>query len=359
MHICYLAHSSSSHTRKWTSYMLGRGYRVTVLSLTDAPVECSRFVHLRSALGKMAGLPFLVERARREIAADPPDILHAHYSRSNGLIGALTGFHPFVLSVWGTDIYQVPRQSPWWRAATKYVCAKADHVCATSENLASETRRYCPDKQIVITPFGIDCARFSPAPNAGAHEFVFGTVKSLDYRYGVDTLIRAFAVASREWRWPTAPRLLIVGRGPHESGLRRLAKEAAVPHAIEFRGYVEHCRVPEVLREMDVFISVSVVNESFGVSALEASACGLPVIASRVPGFVETVQDNLTGIIVAPGDVAETAAAMLRLAADDGLRHSYGAAGRRWVEARYDWRHNAVIMEDLYARILRSCALSC
>src|SRR5690606_14490213 len=100
-------------------------------------------------------------QVKRIIREFKPDILHAHYASSYGLIGALSSFHPFVLSVWGADIYNFPHISPLHNAIIRYNIRKADMILSTSKIMKTETMKYTP-KEIVVTPFGIDIEKFYP-----------------------------------------------------------------------------------------------------------------------------------------------------------------------------------------------------
>jgi glycosyltransferase involved in cell wall biosynthesis len=92
--------------------------------------------------------------------------------------------------------------------------------------------------------------------------------------------------------------------------------------------------------------------EGFGVSALEASATGLPVVASDVHGIPDVVRDGVTGLLVPPRDVEALADAIARLANDAVLRREMGTAGRAFVEENYRWQDNAALMERLYAEMV-------
>lgn len=164
---------------------------------------------------------------------------------------------------------------------------------------------------------------------------VIGTVKTLAPKYGVDLLIRAFAGMAEEH--PEA-RLSIVGGGPQEAELRRLAKDLGIGERVDFRGAVAHAQVPEELRRLDVYAAFSRADsESFGVAVIEASACGLPVVVSRVGGLPEVVEEERTGIIVPRDDAQAAGRALKRLADSTALRHAMGHAGRVRVEQLYGW----------------------
>jgi glycosyltransferase involved in cell wall biosynthesis len=122
---------------------------------------------------------------------------------------------------------------------------------------------------------------------------------------------------------------------------------------VDFRGEVPHERVPAVLAEFDIFALPSRA-EGFGVAALEAQAMELPVVATRVHGIPDVVEDGVSGLLTPPRDPAALADAIARLAADAELRAAMGRAGRALVESRYRWEENTAQMERLYRSLLAS-----
>jgi glycosyltransferase involved in cell wall biosynthesis len=219
--------------------------------------------------------------------------------------------------------------------------------------MRAETNKYT-DKTVAVTPFGVDTVRFAPGPRPPDARIVFGIVKTMDAKYGIDVLLRAF----RQFL-DTAPteltahsELLVVGGGPQLEAYRSLATELGLGERVRFPGRVPHADVPGLIRGMDVFVMPSVRDsESFGVAAVEAQACGVPVIVSDVGGLPEVVRDGVSGFVVPVRDPAAIAARMQELAADPALRARMGAAGRAHAVQAYSWDRNAGLMLDVYARL--------
>ena len=130
---------------------------------------------------------------------------------------------------------------------------------------------------------------------------------------------------------------------------KRLAAALELVDRVGIFGRVGHDRVPETLRRFDIFTMPSIYDsETFGVAAVEAASCGLPVVSTRVGGVPEVVIDGTTGHLVAPADPAALALVLERLLSDAELRRKMGAAGRRFVLANYPWQECVDRMEDLY-----------
>lgn len=305
--------------------------------------------------GAFSKLKYLgvVRELKRLIADFKPDVVHAHYATSYGLLGALSGFRPFVLSVWGGDVFSFPSRSPIHRALLKYNLRKADRILSTSHVMARETRKYTP-KPIEVTPFGIDLSVFRSAPANGPFaegDIVVGTVKTLESKYGIEYLVRAFHQVRQ--RHPELPlKLLIVGGGSLDQHLRSLVRELQIDDCTHFTGAVRYDDVPKYQNMLSISVSVSIADsESFGVAIIEAGACETPVVVSNVGGLPEVVEDGVTGFVVPPRDIDATALAIERLALDAALRTSMGRHGRKRVQKLYDWNDNVAQMLAIYAEL--------
>ncbi|RJX18233.1 MAG: glycosyltransferase family 4 protein [Desulforudis sp.] len=357
MKIAFLANHNVIHTVRWANSMALRGHEVTVYSLHRhlqdglAPGVKKIQLPFPPNWGYYANMPYL----RFCLRKFKPDILNAHYASGYGTLGRLSGFHPYVLSVWGSDVYDFPGQSPLKHKLLIKNLSSADLICSTSRAMAVQTRKVCPTlDEIAITPFGVDTVKFCPARREAGSTIIIGTVKKLEYKYGIDTLIRAFAhlrdtLRQRRSDQAERLRLLIVGGGSDDAALRRLAREADVDKVTSFRGVAPHDQIPAYLNEMDIYVALSRLDsESFGVAILEASACGLPVVVSDADGPAEVVLDNETGLIVPRENVSAAAAALERLVLDVDLREQLGRSGRIHVEAKYTWGHCVDIMENAF-----------
>jgi len=151
---------------------------------------------------------------------------------------------------------------------------------------------------------------------------------------GVDDLVTAVARTGRD-----NFRLHVAGDGPERLGLEALATRLGVDSRTRFGGWVDDAA--PFWRSCDVAVVPSRWPESFGLTAVEAMASGLPVIATKSGALDELVVDAATGLTVPSGDPDAIAAALRRYAADPGLAAAHGAAGRRRCEERFDIRRCA------------------
>jgi glycosyltransferase involved in cell wall biosynthesis len=352
MKICYLADAANVHTQKWARFFVERGNDVWVISFRPANIPGVKVHHIRALLGKI-GYLLTARQTSRLIHHISPDLLHAHHATSYGLIGALSGYHPYLISSWGSDVIWSPHQLFLFDWILRYNFKQADRITATSRMLARATAVFCPaNTKVHVVPFGVDTDVFAPH---STHAYpdrppTIGIVKTLRPRYGIRELILAFHQIADAF---PDTRLVIVGGGEQYADLRAMVVNLGMETRITLTGHVSHEHIPEYLRSFDLFVVSSLTDrESFGVAAVEASATGLPVIASRVGGLPEVVLDGKTGLLVPPGDVDALTTAMSRLLADSALRAQMGQAGRQFVLENYRWEDNAELMEQLYNEVL-------
>ena len=348
MRLCFLAPANSAHTQKWIDHFKQRECEIHLVSFHFAEIQGVHLHHLAAPFKSFYLLH--IPRMKLLLKKIKPDILHAHYASSYGFVGAALGFHPFVVSVWGSDIIEFPKRSLVHRKMLQYSLSQADKITVTSRLLEEAAEGLAPVKQkITRTPFGVDLERFKPESKPGRKDqIILGLIKNLDRKYGIEYLLKGFALVEKSYK---NIRLVIAGDGPLKDQLRELAFQLGCQEKVEFLGRIPHSQVPTLLNEMDIFIMPS-IHESFGVAALEASACGLPVIASDVGGIPEVVVHRKTGLLIPPGNPEALAEAVVYLIENPDLREKLGKDGREFVMETFDWQENAQRMENLYQELL-------
>jgi glycosyltransferase involved in cell wall biosynthesis len=363
-----LAAPNSAHTEKWAKSLAQNGLQVYVFGLSA--YDCSIYRNsqniqvdtlgfevssTQSGEGVVSKLKYFraLPRVKKIIRDFNPDILHAHFASSYGLIAALSGFNPYIIYVWGDDILYFPQKSLLHKALIKYTLTKADRVLATSKMMVRETQKYASG-EIGEIPFGIDVNVFKPQQVDSLLEkddIVIGTIKGLDQQYGIEYLIRAFKILKDKYQ--TLPlKLMIAGDGPLEKNLKELVQTLNLGKSTLFTGRVSYNQVPQYHNMLSIYVALS-VSESFGVAILEASACNKPVVVSDVGGLPEVVEDGVTGFIVPARDADQAAAAIERLIFDEPLRQKMGQAGRARVKKLYNWDTNVKEMINIYQDVLR------
>jgi len=362
MRIMILGDDQSPHTIKWVNALSDGINTICLVSfhkvdkgLYHENVKIVTIDVIRENVSNIDFLKFgylrLVKIVRKEIKEFKPDIVHAYYASSYGLIGALSRFRPFVISVWGSDVFEFPKKSFIHKFILKYNLRKADYIQSTSLVMAKELSNYT-DKDIIVVPFGIDMEKYKPLPeikkeNEGT--IVIGTIKWLREIYGINYLIDAFYLLTK--KYPDKKlKLLIVGGGPRLMEYKILVKQYNIDDLVEFVGAVPISKTRYYHNKIDIFVALS-LRESFGVSALEAASCSVPAVVSNVGGLPEVVENGKTGFIVESMNPQAAADAISKLIDDPDLKESMGVNARKFVKRKYDWNYNVKDQIQIYERI--------
>lgn len=205
-------------------------------------------------------------------------------------------------------------------------------------------RGIAPDA-ITMIPNGLDHGRYSPSPKPPA-KVVLSLGRVEPYKR-IDIAVAAMAEVRRQV--PDA-RLVIVGRGAAVPDLERQVAKLGLGASVEFRGFVTEDEKVELYRGARVFVNPS-EKEGWGLTILEANACGVPSVASDVPGLRDSVRHDDTGLLVPHGDVDACAAALCRLLTDDPLYARLREGALRWA-AHYTWDAVTDQMEALIERVV-------
>lgn len=357
--IALLASISSIHTTRWANALADCGHDVHLITQHRGGdvVSSKVIVHylpFQGNKGYFLNVPFLRILLRKL----KPDLLHTHYASGYGTLGRLCKFHPYVLSVWGSDVYDFPYELPLKMRLLQKNLRAADLIASTSHVMAKQTHSICEGlSKIHVTPFGIDTKSFNPSNLPKNNDTItVGTVKKLTHIYGIDILIQGFAEARTslmrsDERTASKLRLLIVGGGEDRDSLELLVDSLNISDITEFAGAVPYALVPDYLNRLDIYVAASRL-ESFGVAILEASACALPVIVTDVGGLPEVVDARVTGKIIERDDHIGLAKAIEELIIDKDLRKRMGQAGLQRVLDYYTWEDSVSIMEEVYREVV-------
>jgi N-acetyl-alpha-D-glucosaminyl L-malate synthase BshA len=353
--------------------LASRGHRVHILS-TDTPVRLNdyqpglSFHRVETPSYPLFREPqYLLSLANKIVQvsrAERLDIVHAHYAIPHATAGYLArqilssapdGVVPRVITtLHGTDITLLGAD-PSYTETVAFCIQQSDGVTAVSESLKTDTRRQLGvPSDIRVIPNFIDCAlnrrrdvgalRARLAPRGQPvliHVSNFRSVKR------PTVVVEVFANVRRK----VPAKLLMVGDGPELTRTAQLARELGVADDVEFLG--EQDQVVPLLSAADVFLLPS-IQESFGLAALEAMACEVPVVASRVGGLPEVIEDGVTGYLPPVDDLEAMASATLALVTDEPRRRAMAEAARRSATERFSDARIVPLYEAYYQEILAS-----
>ncbi|MBF6260868.1 glycosyltransferase [Nocardia farcinica] len=351
------------HVAELAAALARRGHSVTVYTRRVDPHTRTevltrpgyRVVHVPAGppepLPRDRTLPHLGEFGtflRRHWLTDRPQLVHAHFwmSALAAELAARAFDIPVVVTFHALGTVKRRHQgladtSPPSRIRfERLIATRARHILATSVDEAVElVRMGVPRFRISVVPSGVDVTAFTPggaAADRKARHRLLCAGKLLP-RKGFDVAVRAM---------PELPgtELVIAGGAVGDDvaddaetkRLRRLAAECGVGDRVRLLGRVSHSAMPRLYRSADAVLAIP-RYEPFGLVALEAMACGRPVVATAVGGMLDAVVDGVTGRFVAPAAPETVARAVRPLLDDDVLRRTWGAAGCERVRERYSW----------------------
>jgi glycosyltransferase involved in cell wall biosynthesis len=283
------------------------------------------------------------------------------------LTGSADVIHLMANSGWSWQLFAAPViWLGWWRKtpvivnyrggeARKYLASSARWV---KPSMARASRLVVPSGFLhqVFAEFGIsstiipniiDMETFHPAPNLPqGTDFTLVITRNLEPIYGLDTAIRAVALAADQ---VPSIKLKIAGSGPQQRELLELVQHLGLGQVVSLQGRLERSEIVDLYQNANVMLNPTHVD-NMPNSVLEALACGLPVISTNVGGVPFMVQDGDTAVLVDPGDVQAMGEAIVILYQDHELRQRLRESGRREV-AQYSWEK----VRPQWLALYRSC----
>ena len=296
-----------------------------------------------------AGLPdrTIYERSEFDAAlrAFKPDVIHAHFATdpttvARNLAAALDV--PFTFTAHGHDIHRRPPPDFWLRAT-----AAAAVVTVSRANAHSISERFfVPSAHVRVIPCGVDTARFHPNGARTSPPLIVCVARLVPVK-NLGLLLEACAVLRARG---VQFRAVVVGEGRSRAELEATLARLELGGTVELSGAATQDRVVRFWQQASIATLTS-ANEGMPVSLMEAGACAVPCVATAVGGVPELVEDDATGILVAPGDASALARALERLLSDRALASRLGTAARRRVESRFSLRRQVDALLSLWNEV--------
>ncbi|MBX4211190.1 MAG: glycosyltransferase family 4 protein [Candidatus Yanofskybacteria bacterium] len=269
----------------------------------------------------------------------PGDVLHG-YQASYGALAAygtsLFKRAPFVLTL--QEGKELDKQNLFIRLLRRFLVKRADRVTAISPYLADYARSIRPGNHIEIIPNGVGSSFFRTSVS---EQPVVISVSRLVPKNGLENLILAMKeIPATLW---------IVGEGPQRNYLENLLNREEISNVV-FKGTVQHSELPDLLAQARVFVRPS-LSEGLGNAFLEAMACGIPVVGSRVGGIPMFLKHEETGLFCDPKDPKDIAQTISRLLSDASLRSKIIANAQTLVREQFQWQIIAQNMAGVYQTV--------
>ena len=356
MRLCYIVHSQSHFAAPYIDHFARRGHEVHLISFTRDPLPNAVNHHplphdcdpTKSPLSYVRAIPHV----RRLVRAIAPDLLHAHFLTSNGLVATASGFHPLVVSARGSDVHNSLRHAAR-RALIRYVVRHADLVNPVSAELAEKVATLgVPAAKTLCLSQGIEAARFAVArsPRPARPGRIICTRK-LHRPYQPETIVAALARLAADGVEFT---MTFAADGRDLAALRRDVDARGLGSRVRFLGGYTPAELPALLADADVYVSASLWDGT-SPALLEAMAAGVFPVVSDCPANREWLSGRGDGLFFPPDDVDALVAALRRALADPASWDAARPRNQALVRARADRETNLTLLGTHYERLVAEC----
>ena len=378
MRICYLADGRYIHSHRWLRYFSNHGHQTFLFSF--APLTPSNIDAVENAGAKYLGelSPFhlkrfwrttaQISRLRRLLREEKIEVVHSHFVGVNAWYGALSRFHPTVITVMGGDILGEdwkPGPDIRERCLTPFALRNADLITCWSNKLIPVVRRYTrPEVPIEVIHGGVELERFFPGPRPqyllerlGLPQTarVILSPRLMKPLYNLDTIASAaeqVCAAVPETYFVFA--VLPAGKDDsYEVKVREILERGAVKDRVRYVGSIPHDEMADYFRLADVTVSIP-SSDGTPMSVLESMACETPVLVSRIPNYdAHYIEDQKTVMMADQTDPGAVATALIRLLQDPALAQGLAAEAKRRVVESASYESQMAKMNELYEKVAR------
>jgi len=376
MRICYLADGRYIHARRWLRYFNDHGHEMSLLSfapMTQQDIEAVEQAGARY-FGELS--PFYlknfwrtaaqISRLRKLLRDEKIDVVHSHFVGVNAWYGALSQFHPTVITVMGGDILGEdwkPGPDIRERWLTPYALRNADLITCWSNNLVPVVRRYTgPKAPIEVVHGGVELERFSPGPrpryllerlNLPETARVILSPRLMRPLYNLDQI--ALAASSVCAAVPDAYFIFAVLPAAtdkeFEARVRDIFARGSARDRVQFVGAIPHDEMADFYRLADVTVSIP-SSDGTPMSVLESMACKTPVLVSRIPNYdSHYIEEEKTVMMVDPKNPEAVATALIILLQDRSLAQSLASEAERRVRLSGSYESQMAKMNQLYENV--------
>src|SRR4051812_27506394 len=344
LRIVYVAYHGGVHTRRWVSFFAQRGHDVHVVTCGGAGGAEGWAVHdLGPLRGGRAGYLMKVPAARRIVRALNPDVVHAHWATSYGLLALAAGRRPLVVTAHGDDLLIAPR-NPVLRPIVARVLRAASLITVPSEQMRDAARALVGKDlaPLLVFQYGVETDRLEQlahdSRNSASRTLRIVSARPLLALYHVDELVRALALLRDRG---VELRCTIAGEGPEKPSLEALAQGLGLGECVRFVGQRPPGEVEALVAAADVGVSIA-ESDGASLALLESMALGCVPVVSDIPANRAWIEDGLGGVVV-PIEAAAVADGIARAAALD--RSAVAAHNLAIVRERADRTRNLSTLE--------------
>jgi glycosyltransferase involved in cell wall biosynthesis len=362
MRIIFIANPDSANTKVWVNWFARRGHQVSLISDTYSNINWPgmEIYDLPKKFNIRTIRYFLWELWIRKIIKEwHPDILHAHRVSSAGWLGSFSGFHPFVVTPWGSDLFLHPERSYIAHKLANIVLKNADLITLNSKTLHQKAIQLGADPNLCqFVSWGVDLNIFYPSTKTTLRKElgcgnapIILSPRAVKPLYNLDVIIESIPMVLNIF--PDAIYLIQSYNIDHiyKDKLEKRINELGINSSLQWVPFQSSERYVDYFRISNAVISIP-SSDSMPITVLEALACGAPVIVSDLPSMREIIVDQVNGKIVPTRNVQALTNATIALLKDPQMQASFSRYNTQWVQENANRDYEMKKMESLYQNLM-------
>jgi glycosyltransferase involved in cell wall biosynthesis len=356
--ICFIAPGPGPQINNIISFFLQEGHEISLIINGEDNIPGVK-VYDMSYKRRKRLISFLqqVKFVKNVIRDARPDIVHSNFLTGCGYLGVFSGFHPHVVSLWGSDILVIPRHSLKNRILTKYTLSKADLITGNSEQILQEAVQLGADNRKIRkcrNPVRLDV--FRPDLNTDSlrqnlnieNRKVILSNRAFYPLYNLDIVVKAIPLILKERKDVV---FVFANSGSGEEKIKRLVRELKIEEAARFIGKIDNKEMAYYLCASNAFVSVP-SSDSGPVSLYEAMACGIPPVVSNVSAVCERVKDGVNGYVVPVKDYISLSRAVLKILEGGDIINKFRERNFELVKREADYRTEMTKLKQYYLELI-------
>jgi|SRR3989344_5141407 len=367
MKICFIADGTSIHTKRWLDFLskTNEVFLVTAqpdknLKLRQYEIEGNNILFSKDSVYRKCYSFSAIKQLKEIIKKERPDIIHAHFISHYGVLAALAGVKPLVLSPLGSDIFVAPKKSFIINFLVKYALRHADIIHVHTKYLKWYISKFVNADKIRMITWGADLKPFKKDYSKEIRKLkkrlniknqkIILSYRRMDPYFNMDKIIRAVPFVIKEhpdvilvFMWGSADK-------SYEKKMRNLVKKLKLSKYVRFAGYEDTRNVPPYLKMADIMIMIP-PTEGGSISLFESMACGLIPVVSDIPTNQEWIKDDYNGFLVNVDDQESVNLKISKALSSIGLKGKFYKINKAMVQNKGDFDRNMLQVYQIYKEL--------
>lgn len=371
MKLCYISNPNSSHTRRWIGWFARQGHETCLLA--DVPVkeawqdiqviDLSTFFH-----APIIRFPIWSVWLRRFLQHWHPDVLHAHRVNSAGWLAASSGFHPYIVTPWGSDVFIQPKRSRIARLLARYTLRHADLVTVNSQAMGVQAVKLgAREGRVRNVQFGIEMDIFNPQELTNQQNIDLRKQLSIPEKVPLVLCPRAISpiynthiilqsIPQVRQKFPDVVFAFIIYNvdQDYKARLDSMVCEMDLEANTRWLSPIkQRSGLADLYHLSDVVVSVP-TSDGTPVSVLEAMGCARPMVCTDLPTLREFIRSGENGWLVPVGEPAALAEYIIRYLENPHMARQFGLKASQVVAETNNYDEDMQYMESLYYQLIGS-----